>query len=273
MSGAGRTQVGNALEDMGWFVIDNLPASLIPKVAELAQSGDSAARVALVVGSGARLDDLQTELEQLRSLGSRVRVVFLDASTDSLVTRYESTKRRHPFAGGDGVVASIEFERTALETLRETADLVIDTTNRNVHDLRSEVETRFGEVGDDDSMQTSLVSFGYKHGIPRDVDIVIDCRFLKNPYWENELRVLTGLDDPVRTFVHGQPQAAEFLARLGSLLELLVPAYRAEGKAYLTIALGCTGGRHRSVAIAEAVAERLRAMGMSPRVRHRDIAK
>lgn len=273
MSGAGRTQVANALEDLGWFVIDNLPASLIPKVAELAQSGGGAERVALVVGSGARLDDLKTELDDLRSTGARIRVVFLDASTDALVARYESTKRRHPFAGSEGVVASITAERSALDSLRASADLVIDTTNRNVHDLRAEVVSRFGENNDTDSMQTSVVSFGYKHGIPRDVDIVIDCRFLANPYWNNELRPLTGLDEQVREFVYSQTEAGEFLDRLVSLLELLVPAYRSEGKAYLTIAFGCTGGRHRSVAIAESVAERLGALGVAPQIRHRDVTK
>lgn len=273
MSGAGRTQAGNSLEDLGWFVIDNLPPTFIPKVAELAQGPRSQTpRVALIMGSVPSFDEVADAFDHLRASGSTVRVVFLDASTDVLVRRYESTKRRHPQAGDDTLLASIERERTMLRPIREAADLVIDTSEMTIYDLRARVHDLVGEDADG-SMTTSVMSFGYKHGVPGDVDLVIDCRFLPNPHWVEALRPLSGLDEPVRDYVYAQDLTAPFLERLTGLLELLLPAYRAEGKAYLTVAMGCTGGRHRSVAMAEAVAEFLRTLGVSPRVLHRDIEK
>ncbi len=274
LSGAGRTQAANSLEDLGWFVIDNLPPALIPKVAELASGpGSTTPRVALVVGADPDQRAVQQALDELRAQGATVRTLFLDASTDVLVRRYESTKRRHP-QSEESLTAAIEAERELLREVRQASDLVIDTSELSNHDLRAEIVEVFGgDEGLSDTMQTAVVSFGYKYGLPNDVDIVIDCRFLPNPYWDEELRPYCGLDEPIVEYLSGQDITAEFLERLEGLMELLLPAYRAEGKAYLTIAMGCTGGRHRSVAMAEALAVALRRHGVDVRVRHRDIDK
>jgi UPF0042 nucleotide-binding protein len=275
LSGAGRSQAADDLEDLGWFVIDNLPTELIPKVVELVRAPRSETpRVALVVGAGAHHADLVPNLAALRASGARVRQLYLEASTGVLVRRYESSRRRHPLlAPGEGLADAIERERGLLEPLRAEADVVVDTSNLNVHELHDRIVGLFGHAADEGTMQTRVVSFGYKHGLPVDVDLVLDCRFLPNPHWVEELRPLTGLDAPVRDHVLGQPAAAEFLGHLEGLLDLLLPAYVAEGKAYLTVAFGCTGGRHRSVVIAEAVAELLRARDAEPVVLHRDVQK
>lgn len=275
LSGAGRSQAADDLEDLGWFVIDNLPAELIPKVTELVQSpGSSTPRVALVVGVGAHQSDLMPALARLRAAGGRVRQLFLDAGTDVLVRRYEGTRRRHPLlVPGEGLAEAIERERELLEPVKAAADVVVDTSALNVHELHDRIVTLFGEDHPDAGMQTRVVSFGYKHGLPLDVDIVLDCRFLPNPHWIDDLRPLTGLDDAVRRYVLSQGPARELLTRLDELLGMLLPAYVAEGKSYLTLAFGCTGGRHRSVAIAEEVASLLRRRDFAPTVLHRDIAK
>jgi UPF0042 nucleotide-binding protein len=213
-------------------------------------------------------------LASLRATGGRVRQLYLDASTDVLVRRYEGTRRRHPLLiSGEGLADAIERERQLLEPVKADADVVVDTSDLNVHELHDRVIGLFGEDDPDTGMQTRVVSFGYKHGLPLDVDIVLDCRFLPNPHWVDELRPLTGLDDPVRRYLLSQDAARELLRRLDELLTLLLPAYVAEGKSYLTVAFGCTGGRHRSVAIAEEVAGILRQRGFHPAVVHRDIAK
>ncbi|MGQ0430932.1 MAG: RNase adapter RapZ [Microthrixaceae bacterium] len=275
LSGAGRSQAADDLEDLGWFVIDNLPAELIPKVIELVRSpGSSTPKVALVVGVGAHQDDLMPALAGLRASVGRVRHVFLDAATDVLVRRYEGTRRRHPLlAAGEGLAEAIERERGLLEPVKAAADVVVDTSQLNVHQLHDRIVGLFSDDRSDVGMQTRLVSFGYKHGLPLDVDIVLDCRFLPNPHWIDELRPLTGLDEPVRQYVLRQEAATELLVRLDGLLELLMPAYVAEGKAYLTIAFGCTGGRHRSVAIANEVGALLRNRGFAPTIVHRDVEK
>ena len=276
LSGAGRSQAADELEDLGWFVIDNLPTELIPKVAELVQVPEpSTPRVALVVGVGAHQSDLLRAVGELRASGGRVRQLFLDASTDVLVRRYEGTRRRHPLAeaGEEGLAGAIERERALLEPIKAEADVVVDTSALNVHELRARILGLFGEDEVDAAMQTRVVSFGYKHGLPLDVDIVLDCRFLPNPHWVDELRPLTGLDDPVRRYVLEQEAARDLLTRLDDLLGMLLPAYVSEGKSYLTLAFGCTGGRHRSVAIAEEVAAILQHRGFAPTVVHRDIAK
>ena len=274
LSGAGRTQAANALEDLGWFVIDNLPPALIPKVAELAQApGTSIEQVALVVGTRAYLDEVMPALESLRGTGARVRILFLEASDEVLVRRYESTRRRHPLEDGEGIADTVRAERAALEPVKAEADVVVDTSELNVHQLRDRIRDLFGTDDPSAAMQTTVVSFGYKHGLPLDVDIVLDCRFLPNPHWDEELRPHTGLDAPVRHFVLRQPETKTFLSELEDLLDLLLPAYEAEGKSYLTIAFGCTGGRHRSVAIAEEVATHLRRSGRRPTVTHRDLDK
>ena len=271
LSGAGRSQVGDILEDLGWFVIDNLPPALMSKVAELALPGSDIHRVTLVVGTGPYHEEVLPALRTLKAQGSRVRIVFLEASTDVLVRRYESTRRRHPLAAGISLAEAIEAERRLLEPAKAEADLVIDTSDLNVHQLRERIVDLFGDESPEVGMQTTVLSFGFKHGLPLDTDLVIDCRFLPNPHWIEDLRPLTGRDAPVAAYLRGQEVTEAFLAELVSLLELLLPAYVREGKSYLTIAFGCTGGRHRSVYIAERIAEALREQGVDPKVSHRDI--
>jgi RNase adapter protein RapZ len=272
LSGAGRSQAADILEDLGWFVIDNLPPLLIPKVSELASSpGSSIAKVVLVVGTGPYHGQVLPALQMLEEQGVRLRIVFLEASTDVLVRRYESTRRRHPLATDRSLAQAIEAERRVLEPVKAEADVVVDTSDLNVHQLRDRMLDLFADTTSDSGMQTTITSFGYKHGLPLDTDLVIDCRFLPNPHWVEELRDLTGLDEPVRRYVLDQPVSDQFLQELLSLLDLLLPAYVREGKSYLTLALGCTGGHHRSVAIAEEVAARLRQRGYDPKVSHRDL--
>jgi len=273
LSGAGRTQAANSLEDLGWFVMDNLPPALIPKVAELAQErAASAGPLALVVGTGHYHDEIVTMIEDLRSGVAGLRTVFLDASTETLVRRYESSRRRHPFAEDAPLPEAIASEREALAAVRATSDVVIDTTALNIHELRDRVVELFGG-GTLAGMRVTVVSFGYTHGVPRDADIVIDCRFLPNPHWVEKLRPFTGTDAAVFDYVMAQPDTKQFLERLESLLELLLPKYVSEGKSYLTLAFGCTGGRHRSVAIAEHIAGVLGSSGFEPALAHRDISK
>jgi UPF0042 nucleotide-binding protein len=231
--------------------------------------------VALVVGAGRYHADLVPALAKLRETSCRVRVMFLTAPTEVLVRRYEDTRRRHPLTDGHegGLADAIERERALLEVVRAEADVVVDTAELTVHDLRDRIRELFDDGVADGLMRTTVQSFGYKHGLPSDVDMVLDCRFLPNPHWIDELRPLTGCDEPVRDFVLSRPAGREFLRRLDLLLDLLLPAYVQEGKSYLTIAFGCTGGRHRSVAIAEEVARRLRARGVEPIVHHRDIER
>jgi UPF0042 nucleotide-binding protein len=277
LSGAGRSQAADILEDRGWFVIDNLPPALIPKVSELARApGSSIAKVVLVVGTGPYHEEVLPALQALRAQSPRLRIVFLEASTDVLVRRYESTRRRHPLSRGESpqsLADAIESERALLEPVKAAADVVVDTSDLNVHQLRSRVLDLFSDDDDAPAMQTTVVSFGYKHGLPLDTDLVIDCRFLPNPHWVDELRPLTGLDEPVRRYVLDQDVTAEFLHEVTKLLTLLLPAYVREGKSYLTIAFGCTGGRHRSVAIAEQIAGALQDQGFSLRVTHRDLGR
>jgi UPF0042 nucleotide-binding protein len=275
MSGAGRSEAAHVLEDLGYFVIDNLPPMLIGKVAELARSTEKPIRYALVVDvrSGDFLHDLSEAIGELRRNGANTRVLFLDASDDVLVRRYEASRRRHPLSHTDRVSDGIARERMLLEPLKGEADLIVDTTSLNVHELRDRLRELFAEHSVDGALQVNVVSFGYKHGLPMDVDLVFDCRFLPNPHWVDELRPLTGLDAPVRDYVLSRPGTTEFLAQLDSLLELTLPGYEGEGKAYLSIGVGCTGGRHRSVVVAEQLRERLRAHGYHVAVHHRDVER
>jgi len=275
MSGAGRTEAGNVLEDLGYFVIDNLPPSLISKVAELARGGERPTKYALVVDvrSGEFMHELEDALAELRASGCRTRSVFLDASDAVLVRRYEANRRPHPLAHGGRVSDGIAEERELLEEFKGSADAVVDTTNLNVHDLRERLRSMFAESAPDTALQTSIVSFGYKHGLPLDVDLVFDCRFLPNPHWVEELRPLPGTNEAVREYVLGQPDTKQFLDQLGELFELLLPAYVREGKAYLSIGVGCTGGHHRSVVVAEELAGILGKHGFHPRVVHRDLER
>jgi UPF0042 nucleotide-binding protein len=273
MSGAGRSTAAATFEDRGWFVIDNLPPALIGKIAELtSQAGAEYERVCLVSGRGGYegIAELTPEIRELRSTGARVRVVFLDAADEVLVRRYEGTRRRHPVEA-TSVLAAIQQERAMLAALHDEADVVVDTATLNVHQLRDRLIELVDGVNTSAGMQTAVVSFGFKHGIPLDVDLVFDCRFLPNPHWVPALRNLSGLDAPVRDYVLGNEEATELLRRLDDLFALLLPAYVREGKSYLSIAIGCTGGRHRSVVLAEEIAERIGRRGYTPIVHHRDI--
>ena len=274
MSGAGRSTVGAALEDLGWFVIDNLPPSLITRVADLiGRPGVEGDHFALVIGraGGEPYEDVPPILDTLRRSRHRVRVLYLDAPDEVLVRRFEGTRRRHPLDTARGVEESIAAERHRLEVLRADADIVIETGELNVNQLRSRIRELFGDEPGVETMQTSIVSFGYKHGIPLDVDLMFDCRFLPNPYWIESLRPLSGQDDAVREYVLGQPETQVFLDKVVDLLLSLEPAFVREGKSYLTIAFGCTGGRHRSVALADVLRTRLGEGGMTATVFHRDI--
>ncbi|MEU7717072.1 RNase adapter RapZ [Streptomyces tibetensis] len=276
LSGAGRSLAADHLEDLGWFTIDNLPPRLVPKVAELAGAPKSSiTRVALAVGTAPYQDDVLPMLSWLRSSGARVRVLFLEAATDVLVRRFDHTRRRHPLADGDKqrLVAAIDQERELLAPVRDEADMVLDTSTLNRHELRRRLGTFFAGTRTTKDVQMTLLSFGYKHGLPLDADLVFDCRFLPNPHWVEELRELTGLQPQVSDYVLAQPAAQSFLRDAERMLGRLLPAYTEEGRAYLTIALGCTGGQHRSVAMAEQLAVVLRQLGFTPGVLHRDVHK
>ena len=274
LSGAGRSQAAKDLEDLGWFVIDNLPPSLMSKVSELADApGSTIDRIALVTGTGVYDSEVLDAIAELRKSVPRMRLLFLDCSTRELVRRYEQTRRRHPLGAAEGVEGAIEAERRLLEPVRAVADVVIDTTQLNVHQLRDRIRQAFGQPDADVGMQTVIRSFGFKHGLPLDADVVLDVRFLPNPHWVDELRPLTGHDAAVRDYVLGQDEAVQFLDRVVDLFELLVPAYRKEGKAHLSVAIGCTGGRHRSVAIAQELADRLDGLGTKATVMHRDVER
>ena len=272
LSGAGRSGVADVLEDLGWFVVDNLPTALISTIVELAAKPNSDIdRLALVAGR--QHAEVLTKVGELRAEGHDVRVVFLDASTPELVRRYDATRRRHPLADDtDGLVESIELERTMLEPVRAAADLVIDTSDLNVHQLKERIDHAF-DTPSGSRLQVTVESFGFKHGLPLDADIVMDLRFLPNPHWEDDLRPLTGHDPKVRDYVLETAVGSAFIDRFDDLLASLVPQYQAEGRTYLTVALGCTGGRHRSVAAAEELAARLRQRGVPVRTSHRDVSR
>ncbi len=275
LSGAGRSTAADTLEDHGWLVIDNLPPALISRVSDLvSRPGNEREKVVLVSGRGGAeyVEELTAALVQLREAGNEVRVLFLDAADDVLVRRFKGTRRRHPVAA-DSVAEGIARERAVLDAIKEQADLVIDTSELNVHQLRDRLVELLQRSDSAVGMQTSVVSFGYKHGVPLDVDLVLDCRFLPNPHWVEELRPHTGLEEQVREYVMAQPETKEFLAKLDELFDLVLPGYVKEGKAYLTIAVGCTGGRHRSVVLAEEIGRCLEAHGFSPAVHHRDLRR
>ena len=274
MSGAGRSTAAAALEDLGWFVIDNMPLALISKVSELVDgSGSEMKRVAFVVGrGGGDLDDVLPAVDSLKAGRNRVRILFLDAADDVLIRRFEGTRRRHP-QEARGVEESITEERKLLSDIRDRADLVVDTGELNVNQLRSRLMEVFSGEDESGTMRSSILSFGFKYGVPTDVDLMFDCRFLPNPYWDETLRTHSGLEASVRDYVLSRPETTDFLDHLDGLLAMLIPAYIREGKSYLTVAMGCTGGRHRSVVLAEELASRLDAHGMPTTVFHRDIER
>jgi UPF0042 nucleotide-binding protein len=273
LSGAGRSETARSLEDLGYFVVDNLPPALLPKMAELAESPGGPRRVAIVVDArgGVFFGELSKALEELRDRRVRARIVFLDASDDDLTNRYEATRRRHPLAPGDRVAEGIRKERLMMESLRADADLVIDTTGLTPHDLRDRIREMFAQAPPEAGLLVSVVSFGFKYGSPRDADLVLDVRFLPNPHWVDELRPLPGDNEKVREYVETQQQYGDFMRRLEALLDVLVPGYVDEGKSYLTVAIGCTGGRHRSVVVADDLAGYFRERGHRVSVSHRDV--
>lgn len=272
LSGAGRSATAAVLEDLGWYVVDNLPTGLVDTIVELASApGSPIEQLALVAGR--QHLDLMPKVAGLRADGHRVRVVYLDATDSELVKRYEATRRRHPFASeSDGLLEAIRAERMLLEPMKSDCDLVIDTTDLNVHQLKSRLLGVF-EGSTSERLQVSIESFGYKYGIPIDADIVMDVRFLPNPHWDESLRPLTGHDEPVRRHVLDRPVTQRFIDDLVTLVAGVLPEYAQEGKSYLTLAIGCTGGRHRSVVVAEEVAGRLRASGHPVRTSHRDVGR
>jgi len=275
LSGAGRSEVARSLEDLGFFVVDNLPPALLPKMAELTMRPGSPTRVAIVVDArgGVFFSELSAALDELRVLERDAKIVFLEASDEDLVRRYEATRRRHPLAPADRVVEGIRKERQILAQLRGDADLVIDTSGLTPHELRDRVRDAFAGGPPEAGLQVSIVSFGFKYGSPRDADLVFDVRFLPNPHWVPELRPFPGTEPAVRDYVQGSELYAPFIDRVEALLDVTLPGYVAEGKSYLTIAIGCTGGRHRSVMIAERLKRAMSDIGVARvRVRHRDLA-
>jgi UPF0042 nucleotide-binding protein len=276
VSGSGKTTALRALEDVGFYCVDNLPIVFLEKLLELSgHTAGEVSRLALVVDAreGRFLADAPHVIQQIRDEGADVEVLFLDASDESLVRRYSETRRRHPLAGESGTVPDgIAAERRALAALKAIADEVVDTTTLNVHELKRLVNRRFSG-GDGARLGVTVVSFGFRFGIPTHADVVLDVRFLPNPFFIPELKPYAGTDARVSEFVLGQPDAKAFLDRLGDLFAFLLPRYRSEGKSYLTVAIGCTGGRHRSVALAGALAERLEAAGQPVRLWHRDVEK
>lgn len=274
MSGAGRSTAARALEDLGWFVIDNLPPSLLAATVQLMSGRIDIPRMAVVIDVRGRsfFEQFQSSLDALESDGTDVRVLFLEASDGVLVRRFESNRRPHPLQGSGRVIDGLGRERALLADLRGSADLVIDTSDLNVHELRRRVESAFSEA-DSLRLHASVVSFGFKYGIPVDADLVADMRFLPNPYWDPQLRDHTGLEAAVSEAVLSQPEARDFLERYCELVELASDGYMREGKRHVTIAIGCTGGKHRSVAVAEAFAARLSAAGLETLVSHRDLGR
>jgi RNase adapter protein RapZ len=273
LSGAGRSEAAHSLEDLGYFVVDNLPPALLSKMAELAASPGGPGRVAIVVDArgGVFFGELSQALEELKQARVPSSIVFLDASDDDLVNRYEATRRRHPLAPGDRVAEGIRKERLMMESLRAEADLVIDTSGLTPHDLRDRMREMFAETPPEAGLLVSIVSFGFKYGSPRDADLVLDVRFLPNPHWIDELRPLPGTNGKVREYVEGQEEYGPFMKRLEGLLDVVVPGYVDEGKAYLTVAIGCTGGRHRSVVVADDLADYFKERGHRVAVSHRDV--
>ena len=273
LSGAGRSHAANILEDIGYFVVDNLPMEMIPElVARVGASEAGRRRIAAVADtrSGMSAETLDETLRELQRAGLPTTVLFLDADSSALAQRFEETRRPHPVSGGS-LEASIAQERIAFEEIRAAADVIVDTSDLSVHDLRWKLREAFEDTDTKHTMRVDVTSFGFKRGPLRVVDIMFDVRFLPNPYWVPDLRDLTGQDETVREYVFGHPEAGEFLEKVNDLLDFLIPHYTAEGKSYLTIGVGCTGGQHRSVAMTEAIGSHLQKMGVATTVHHRDM--
>jgi UPF0042 nucleotide-binding protein len=277
LSGAGRSTAAKSLEDLGWFVVDNLPPGLLPTMVDLAaRSNGAVSRMAAVVDVRSRAfsTDLKSAVTDLGARGATARVVYLEAAEDTLVRRFDSERRPHPMQGNGRVTDGIAAERELLREVRGDSDLVLDTTRLNVHELRARMRDFFG--GTAAGLRLSVVSFGFKYGLPVDADQVADCRFLPNPHWIPELAPMTGQDEPVRDYVLSQPGAKEFLRHYAELLHVVLPGYEREGKRFVTLAVGCTGGKHRSVAIADELAARVAGAlgaGADVQVVHRDLGR
>ena len=275
MSGAGRSTAAKALEDLGWFVVDNLPPQLLGEVIDLVgREGEGQTRLAVVVDARSRwfFSELQGALDKLRGEGATPQLLFLEASDEVLVRRQEAARRPHPLQHGQRLLDGIVQERAQVAPLRGDADVVIDSSNTTVHQLVAKIGTAFGDPSTL-GMRATVVSFGFKYGIPVDADMVADMRFLPNPHWVPELRHQTGLDPAVRDYVRSQPHSGVFLDRYEELLRALTGGFLNEGKRFITLAIGCTGGKHRSVAMSEAMGERLRAQGVETLVMHRDLGR
>ena len=275
MSGAGRSTAANVLEDQGWYVVDNLPPQRLPDLAGLvdARAADVPRLAAVVaVRSRAFFTDFRAGLERLRDDGWRPSVVFMDATDGALVRRFESVRRPHPLQGEGRMLDGIIREREILRDLRSNADILIDTSGLNVHQLSAKVHELVGDTGGP-ALRVAVMSFGFKYGIPLDADLVFDMRFLPNPFWNPELRPFSGKDEVVRDFVLGQLGAREFLDGVLALLEPMTQGYLREGRSYVTLAVGCTGGKHRSVAMAEELAKRLASDQLGTLVVHRDLGR
>jgi UPF0042 nucleotide-binding protein len=276
MSGAGRSTVAHALEDLGWHVVDNLPPALLPELATEMEKTESSVAVVVDVRGGKFFDALASALEALGAADIKYRLLFLDASDQALVQRFESTRRPHPLQSSDRIVDGIARERTKLEDLRSQADVVIDTSNLNVHQLEKRTAEIFA-AGMAKALRINVLSFGYKYGIPVDADLVLDCRFIPNPHWVPELRPKSGLDDAVYQHVLASEGVSDFVKAYVDVVEMMIPGYLREGKKYVTIAIGCTGGKHRSVSIAREMASQLnRAHGdfeVSAHPSHRDVGR
>ena len=275
MSGAGRSTVANALEDLDWYVVDNLPPQMLRPLIELAsRAGSTLPKIAAVVDVRGRnfFSDLQDMVQSLRD-GTKVRVLFLEATDAALVRRFEAVRRPHPLQGGGTILDGITAERTRLREIRESADMIVDTSDLNIHQLATNITETFA-AEDTAGVKVTVMSFGFKYGLPPDADLVSDARFLPNPFWIPELRSLTGKDDEVREYVLGQPGAREFIDAYVDALTPVLAGYQRENKRHATIAVGCTGGKHRSVAIAEELVTRLQSLpGVAVSAKHRDLGR
>jgi RNase adapter protein RapZ len=275
LAGSGKSTALRVLEDLGFYCVDNLPVALLPRFVELWESSrEEVHRVAFGIDARERLfhGGFQAAFDEIRRLGVRLEVMYLDASDEVLLRRFSETRRPHPAAPGGTVEDGIRREREALRELREVADRIVDTSALTVHELRATLRDMLAR-SDTPAMTVSLVSFGYKYGLPTDADLAFDCRFLPNPFFVDELRPKTGLDPTVTNYVLERDDTQEFLRRVEDLLTFAIPRYQREGKSYLTIAIGCTGGRHRSVTLVEALRHRLEAAGIRVLVRHRDVER
>ncbi|MGJ4137696.1 RNase adapter RapZ [Corynebacterium evansiae] len=275
MSGAGRRATAAALEELGWYVADNLPPELIVRMVELSFSDDSPIeKLAIVTDVRSRdfAGNLTSVLHDLHTGGRRTTVLYLDATDEALIARFDAVRRTHPLQQKGTLQDGIDREREMLTSIRERADIVLDTTNRSIHDLRRELE-KFFAAADHSSVRINVQSFGFKHGPPKDIDMLLDARFLPNPYWDPELRPFKGIDAPVSDFVLSQPGAQAFLDHIVGLIHSVLPGYRKEGKFFVSVAIGCTGGHHRSVAIVEELTRRLADDGVLVNLSHRDLER